>query len=74
MSTPSAADRNARLDQLSSAVVAWADKRKTDLNNQVAFSKRVLQGRTGSQRLASATVANATDLVVNEVNAFLTGQ
>lgn len=64
-------DRNARLDALSSAVATWADKRTTELNAVVAQNKQILKGRTGSERLAQASVTAAQDLVVNEINAFL---
>jgi hypothetical protein len=66
-------DRNARLDALGTAIQAWAKKRREVLNNQVAFSKRILKGRTGSERLNNAMVETANDLVVDQINQFLTG-
>lgn len=66
-------DRNARLDSLKAAIIAWSDKRTKQLNDEVTFSKRVLQGRTGSERLANAPVQAASDLVVEEIDDFLTG-
>lgn len=69
----SQADRNARLDALGTAVTQWATQRRTYLKNQVAFSKRLLQGRTGSERLNQASVESATALTVDQINDFLTG-
>jgi hypothetical protein len=69
----SQADRNARLDALQTAVTSWAAARRTALQKQVAFSKRVLKGRTGSERLNQASVESATALVVDSINDFLTG-
>jgi hypothetical protein len=66
-------DRDARLDKLNTAVAAWADKRTAVLQTQVAFSKRLLRGRTGSERLAQASVEAATALTVDQINQFLTG-
>ena len=67
-------DRNARLDQLQKDVEAWADKRETYLKNQVAFAKRVLVGRTGSDHLTNASVQRSTELVVDKISEFLTGE
>lgn len=66
-------DRNARLDQLSTAIQAWATARRNYLNKQVDFSKKLLKGRTGSERLNQASVESATTLVVDQINSFLTG-
>lgn len=64
-------DRNTRLDALSAAVAVWATQVTTNLNAVVAQNKQILQGRTGSERLAQSSVAAAQDLVVNEIDAFL---
>jgi hypothetical protein len=69
----SQADRNARLDELGTAVSAWAKNRRDYLTQQVAFSKRLLKGRTGSERLNQASIESATSLVVDQINSFLTG-
>ena len=74
MAVPSEKDRNQRLDELSSAVSAWAERRRTQLNNQVSFGKRLLKGRTGAERLNSVSVQRASDLLVDELDQFLTGQ
>lgn len=67
-------DRNARLDALGTAIQAWATTRRTYLQNQVAFSKRLLKGRTGSERLNQASIESATALTVDSINDFLTGK
>ena len=74
MAVPSEADRNARLDQLSAAVNAWADHRTKYLNKQVAFSKRILKGRTGAERLNNATSVAASTLTIDAIEQFLTGE
>lgn len=66
-------ERNARLDKLGDAVSAWADKRRKTLTEQVDFSKRLLRGRTGADRLANASVQTASDLTVDQISDFLTG-
>jgi hypothetical protein len=70
--TPTEA-RNARLEALKNATTQWADKQTKYLNNQVAFAKRILRGRTGAERLTSTAVTLGKDLVVDEINTFLTG-
>lgn len=67
-------DRNARLDALKAATQAWAAAQKQRLNDQVALSKRILKGRTGSERLAQASVQSVSDLTVTQINDFLTGE
>lgn len=74
MRMASVADRNARLDALAAAAQAWADTRTAQLNSQVSTLKAILQGRTGSERLAQAGVSAASDLVVTEIDAFLVVQ
>lgn len=66
-------ERNERLDALSEATAQWAVQQKQRLNNQVALGKRILKGRTGSERLAQASVDAVSDLAVDQINDFLTG-
>jgi hypothetical protein len=66
-------ERDARLDALGTAISTWASNRRKQLKQQVAFGKRLLKGRTGSERLAQASVESASDLTVDEINDFLTG-
>lgn len=67
------AERNARLDALEQAVTQYATKQRKTLNHQVDVNKKILRGRTGSDRLAQASVQQSTGLVVNSINDFLTG-
>lgn len=67
------AERNARLDALEQAVKQYAAQQRKLLNRRVDVSKRILQGRTGSERLAQASVQESTALVTAEIDDFLTG-
>jgi hypothetical protein len=70
--TPTEA-RNARLTALKTATTQWADNQTKLLNDQVTFAKRILRGRTGAERLTSTAVGLGKDVVVDEINTFLTG-
>jgi hypothetical protein len=70
--TPTEA-RNARLTALKNATTQWADNQTKYLNDQVTFAKRILRGRTGSERLTSTALSLGKDIVVDEINTFLTG-
>jgi len=65
-------ERNARLDELVKATQAWSTVRQKTLNDQVAFAKRVLKGR-GINGLNNKTVEAASELLVEEIDTFLTG-
>ena len=67
------ADRNARLDALQTAVTEWADAQRKQLNRRVDVCTRILQGRTGSARLAQSAVQQSTTLVTAKIDDFLTG-
>ncbi len=67
------AERNARLDALEQAVRNYAAAQRKNLQKRVATSKKILRGRTGSERLAQASVEASSDLVVDEIEDFLTG-
>jgi hypothetical protein len=71
MSSTKQAAREARLDALQEAVTKWSTVRKKQLTDAVALSKAILRGRTGSDRLTSATVSATSDLVVDEIDEFL---
>lgn len=66
-------ERNARLDALQQAVTQYAAKQRSTLNRRVDVNKRILRGRTGSDRLAQDSVQQSTQLVVAEIDDFLTG-
>ena len=65
--------RDARLGELEKAVTDWATARRKYLNGQLTFGKAVLKGRTGAERLNNVTVSSASDLLVDEIESFLTG-
>ena len=67
-------ERDARLDELKAAGIAWADRRKEHLNNQVALGRRILEGRPGSDRLAQSSVTSVSNLTVDQINEFLAGE
>ncbi len=67
----SVADRNARLDALVQATQEWATRQQSNINQTVATCKTILVGRTGSERLAQASVSAASDLVANSISDFL---
>ena len=73
MSVASKTERNQVLDELVTATEQWRDHRKRRLTEQVDLAKRILKGRTGSQRLQNEMVQQASSLLVDEVEAFLTG-
>lgn len=73
MTTASKSDRDARLDDLEKAVKEWSERRAKQLDDQVELAKRVLRGRTGSQYVNNKTVERASDLLVTEIEEFLTG-
>lgn len=65
--------RDARLNALKQATTQWADKQTKYLNDQVTFAKRILRGRTGAERLTSTALTLGKNLVVDEIDTFLTG-
>lgn len=67
----STAERDARLDALAEAARAWADAKTKELKNRTETAKAILQGRTGSERLAQVAVEAASTLVVSEIDEFL---
>jgi hypothetical protein len=67
----SLAERNARLAALAKATSAWASRRREELQKRAALNKKILAGRTGSERLAQASVQAGADLVVDSINDFL---
>jgi len=73
MTVASKSQRDAKLDDLETAVKEWRDKKKKRLEEQVTLAKRVLLGRTDAERLNNETVVQATDLLVDEIEEFLTG-
>lgn len=66
-------ERNARLDALNTAVQDYATTQLAELNRRVSVNTTILQGRTGSARLAQSAVQQSVTLVVKNINDFLTG-
>lgn len=69
----SSEERNKRLDNLAQATKDWAKSQRKYLQTQSSLAKRILKGRTGSERLAQTSVNTIGDLTVDEINQFLTG-
>lgn len=65
--------RDQLLDELKSATDAWYGAEKKRVEDEVAFLKSVLRGRTGSDRLNRTNTAQANVLVVNDITSFLAG-
>lgn len=64
-------DRNQRLDALLAATESWASKRTKELQDSVALAKKILKGRTGSERLVAATTQAATKHLIDEIEEFI---
>lgn len=70
------ADKNARdalLDELATAVEEWYEAEIALIDQEEAFLKSVLRGRTGSERLASSNTEEAGLLVIDDLGSFLSG-
>lgn len=65
--------RNAILDELEEALDDWYEKATKEIDDEEAFLKSVLKGRTGSERLATATTSAAQILVIDDLGSFLAG-
>ena len=65
------ATREERLAALQSAVVEWADSEEQRLRDEASFLRSVLSGRTNGGQLSSYITAEASELVFDEINAYL---
>ena len=65
--------RNERLDALQEAVDEWYEKEKERLENESAFLRSFLRGRTGSERLSETNTSEAAELVDTDITSFLAG-
>ena len=63
--------RQERISALTYAVTEWAARSRKDLQKQIDTSKRILQGRTGSEHLVQSGVQASTQLVVDSIQEFL---
>lgn len=66
--------RDARLDALATATTQWAEKRRKQLEDEATALEKLLKGRPGGERLATTVVTAATELLVDELDSFLSGQ
>lgn len=73
MTVASKTDRDSRLDDLKEAVTNWRTKKRRQLEDQLELAERVLKGRKGSQGLNNTSVQQASSLLVDEIEEFLTG-
>jgi hypothetical protein len=67
----SAKERNARLDALVEATKSWSTKRQKELQDRVDITKKILQGRTGADRLVKSTTQAGQSVVIKEIDDFL---
>jgi|RifCSP16_2_1023846.scaffolds.fasta_scaffold00001_13 hypothetical protein len=65
--------RDEVLDELEVATKQWRDKHRRRLEDQVKLAQNILKGRNGPQRLQDETTKQASALLVDEIEAFLTG-
>jgi hypothetical protein len=65
------AEREERLNALLQATDEWANKRRAELQRRVSVARRILLGRTGSERLARAGVRAAADRAAEALEDFL---
>jgi hypothetical protein len=65
--------RNERLDQLQQALDEWHEAEQSRYEDEAAFLRSFLRGRTGSERLSRSNTAEAEGLVVNDIASFLSG-
>lgn len=63
--------RDERLTALREAVTEWSDRRIGELEDQAAFLRSVLEGRTNGGQLADFVTGQASALLEDEINAFL---
>ena len=73
MPVPTKAERDANLDALQSAVEEWAAKEKTRIEEEIAFLRKVLKGRTGAEEANSTNLAASLELVTAEIDSFIIG-
>jgi hypothetical protein len=72
--TTSIEARNALLDDLKEAADEYFDAERQRIEDELAFLKSVLRGRTGSERVSRSNTEEARVLVINDVETFLAGE
>lgn len=63
--------RREKLELLRSTVTEWADKEEERLENDAAFLRSVIDGRTSSGRVAATVNREATQLIQDQVSDYL---
>lgn len=62
-------ERNALLDELSSAVETWYQKEVETTNNEIALLKQI--GKGSANKLASSNTTAGRVLALNDIESFL---
>jgi len=68
---PSVAERNQRLDDLQTATKEWASEARKEIDSRIKAGRRILKGRTGSERLSDQNAQAGIDIVVEQLSDFL---
>lgn len=63
--------RDERLTELQTAVDEWAQREEDRYEEEAAFLRSVFDGRTGGGQLSDYITAEASDLLNDEINAYL---
>ena len=66
--------RDELLDQLKSAADEWYEREKARIEDEVSFMKSFMRGRTGSERLSTASSERMGAYAVDNIGAFLSGE
>ncbi len=70
---PRTQQRDQLLDSLKTAADEWYEEEKKRIEDEVAFLKSVLRGRTGSDRLSRSNTTQGTVLAIDDITSFLAG-
>lgn len=66
-------ERNALLDELSSALDTWYEKEVEAINAEIELVKSVVQSRSSATGSVKSNTAAARVLVINDISSFLAG-
>jgi hypothetical protein len=73
MPVPTADARNKNLDALQTAADDWISTEKKRIEEEIAFLRKVLKGRTGAEQANSTNLAKSLELVSAEIDSFIIG-
>lgn len=73
MPVPTKDERDANLDALQTSVDEWISKEKKRIEEEIAFLRKVLKGRTGAEQANSTNLAKSLELVSAEIDSFIIG-